>query len=415
MSSLVSNLESVADRNLIHPHNLEDPAPLYRELRRYDPVHWAENIHAWFLTRHDDVAAAFVDPRLSAERWKFFEYQLQGLGPEVIEEFLQLTRDQMVMRDGAEHVRLRRQAGVAFTPLRVEELKPFIHRTLDHLLERVFAQRRMNLARDISYPLPTLVIAELLGVPARDRERFQHWSCRLADFVAPAAGASMLETARRANQAMVEMRDYFLPLVEERRQHPGRDALSSMIRAQDQGRMTPRELISNAILILFAGHTTTTDQLSNCMHDLLTHPEQLARLRADPRLLGPTVEESLRFHPAVPSVFRVAVEDVTLRGRTIRAGDVVFLCMAAANRDPAVFSHPDRFDITRGPPALKPLPFGSGPHHCMGASLARREMELGVSVLLERLPELRLDETQPTRIKCHSLNFRGLEQLPVCW
>ncbi len=415
MSSIASSATSLQDLNLVSPHNLEDPAPLYRELRRYDPVHWSDTIHAWFLTRHDDVSAAFVDPRLSAERWKFFEYQIQGLGPELIHEFMLLTRDQMVMREGAEHMRIRRQAGAAFTPAKLDELKPAIRRTMGRLLERVYDQRRMNLATEISYPLPTLVIADLLGVPPEDRDRFQTWSGLLADFVAPAAGVSMLEAARGANRAMMEMRDYFLPLVEERRRNPGPDALSHMIRAQDEGRMTPRELISNAILILFAGHTTTTDQLSNCVHDLLTHPEQFARLKENPRLLSSMVEESLRFRPAVPSVFRVAVKDVELRGRTIREGDVVFLCMAAANRDPAVFSHPDQFDISRPHLAQRAVAFGAGSHHCMGATLARRETEIGISMLLERMPELRLDDTRPARIKCHSLNFRGLDQLPVCW
>lgn len=411
----MSSAAPLLDRNLVSPQNLMDPAPLYRELREHDPVHWSDTINAWFLSRHDDVTAAFLDPRLSAERWKFFEYQIQGLPPDVIEEFMQLTRDQMVMREGAEHVRIRRQAGVAFTPVKLDELKPAIRRTMQQLLDRVHDQRRMNLARDISYQLPTLVIADLLGVPTRDRERFQHWSSLLADFATPAAGANMLEAARGANRAMAEMRDYFLPLIEERRHQPGPDALSHMIRAQEEGRMTPRELLSNAILILFAGHTTTTDQLSNCVHELLRHPEQLARLRAEPRLLGATVEESLRFRPAVPSVFRIAVEPLELRGKRIRPGDVVFLCMAAANRDPAVFPHPDTFDITRDPHAQRHIAFGSGPHHCMGASLARRETEIGVSMLLEQLPGLRLDDTQPARVKCHSLNFRGLDVLPVCW
>ena len=412
---MLSSAAPLLDRNLVSPQNLIHPAPLYQELREHDPVHWSETINAWFLTRYDDVTAAFMDPRLSAERWKFFEYQIQGLPPEVIQEFMQLTRAQMVMREGSEHVRIRRQAGVAFTPVKLDELKPSIRRTMRYLLDRVYDQRRMNLARDISYQLPTLVIADLLGVPAQDRERFQHWSSLLADFVAPAAGANMLEAARGANRAMVEMSDYFLPLIEERRHQPGPDALSHMIRAQEEGRMTPRELLSNAILILFAGHTTTTDQLSNCMHDLLSHPEQLARLRADPTLLGATVEESLRFRPAVPCVFRIAVEPLELHGKQIRPGDVVFLSMASANRDPAVFAHPDRFDITRDHPAQRHIAFGAGSHHCMGSSLARREMEIGVSMLLERLPGLRLDETEPARVKCHSLNFRGLDQLPVCW
>ena len=403
------------DRNLLSPQNLAHPLPLYEELREHEPVHWSPLVNAWFLTRHEDVLACFRDPRMSADRLKFFEHQIRGLEPDTIREFMETTRNQMVMRVGAEHIRLRRQTGAGFTPPRVEAMCPSIHRTMKQLLDRVYEQGRMNLAQDISYHLPTLVIADLLGVPAEDRARFQRWSDMLADFAAPAAGASMLDAARRANRAMVEMKDYFLPLIEQRREHPTPDILSLMVHAQEQGQMTPGELVANAILLLFAGHTTTTDQLSNCVHDLLAHPEQLQLLRRRPELLRTAVEESLRFHPAVPFVFRVAVEDVELRGKTLRQGDVVFLGMAAANRDPRAFRDPDRFDITRDNSHPRHLSFGFGAHHCMGAGLARREIETGVSMLLERMPELRLDESRPPRIKCHSLNFRGFDVLPVRW
>jgi cytochrome P450 len=403
------------DRNLLSPANLTDPIPLYHELRENDPVHWSELLHAWFITRHDDVMACFRDPRLSAERWKFFEYQIQGLEPETIREFMETTRNQMVMRAGPEHTRVRRQTGAGFTPMKLEEMRASIHYAMVALLERVQTQRSMDLAQEISYQLPTLVLADLLGVPVEDRERFRRWSDILADFAAPAAGTSMLATARRANQAMVEMKEYFLPLIEQRRVHPTPDALSLMVQAQEQGHMTTGELVANAILLLFAGHTTTTDQMSNCVHDLLTHPEQLQVLREEPERVRAAVEESVRFHPAVPSIFRVAVEDVQLRGRTIRTGDVVFLCMAAANRDPRAFQEPDRFDISRDNSPHRHLSFGFGTHHCIGAGLARRELETGLTLLLERMPELRLDETQPARVKCHSLNFRGFDRLPVRW
>jgi cytochrome P450 len=403
------------DRNLLSPENLAHPIPLYAELREDEPVHWSPLVNGWILTRHDDVMACFRDPRMSADRLKFFEYQIQGLGPETIREFMETTRNQMVMRVGPEHIRLRRQTGAGFTPPRLDAMCPSIHQTLRQLLERVQSRGRMNLAQDIAYHLPTLVIADLLGVPVEDRDRFRRWSDRLADFAAPAAGTSMLDTARRANQAMMEMSAYFLPLLEQRRAHPTPDTLSLMVQAQEQGQMTSAELVANAILLLFAGHTTTTDQFSNFVHDLLTHPEQLQLLRERPELMRLAVEESLRFHPAVPFIFRVAVEDVELRGRTIRAGDVVFLGLAAANRDPRAFRDPDRFDITRDNASPRHLAFGFGAHHCMGAGLARRVLEIGVSQLFERLPGLRLDESRPVRLKCHSLNFRGFESLPVRW
>ncbi|WNG26916.1 cytochrome P450 [Cystobacter fuscus] len=403
------------DRNPVSPQNLNNPIPLYHELREHEPVHWSEPLQAWFVTRHEDVVACFRDPRLSAERWKFFEYQIQGLEPETIREFMETTRDQMVMRAGPEHTRVRRQAGAGFTPMKLEEMRACIHHTMEELLEGVRERRWMNLAQEISYPLPTRVLAELLGVPAEDRERFRRWSDTLAEFAAPAAGASMLGAARRANQAMMEMKAYFLPLLEQRRARPTPDALGMMVQAEELGHMTAGELVANAILLMFAGHTTTTDQLSNCVHDLLTHPEQLQLLREEPERVRAAVEESVRFHPAVPFIFRVAIADVELHGRRIHAGDVVFLGMAAANRDPRAFPEPDRFDITRDHAQHRHLSFGFGTHHCMGAGLARRELETGITLLLQHLPGLRLDETRPARLKCHSLNFRGFDVLPVRW
>jgi len=189
--------------------------------------------------------------------------------------------------------------------------------------------------------------------------------------------------------------------------------LSTMVHAQEEGRLDEGELIANAILILTAGHITTVDQLSNGVHALLTHPEQLRKLRENPSLMKSAVEEMLRFCPAVPFIHRIAAEDFELHGRKIQKGQLVFLGMAAANRDPAVFPEPERFDITRQ--NNKHLSFAFGPHMCLGAPLARVELEIGLAALLERMPDLRLDEAQPPRIKCNSLVFRGFEALPVRW
>jgi cytochrome P450 len=415
MPSVLSLPLPSRDFNLLDPDNLAHPAALYEELREQEPVHWSPLVGAWFVSRHEDVMACFKDPRMSADRLKFFEYQIRGLEKEVIREFMETTRNQMVMRVGMDHLRMRRQVGAGFTPQRLEALFEPIRATLHELLDGVWTRGRMNLARDISYPMPTRVIADLLGVPPEDRERFQGWSDRLADFAAPAAGAPMLDVARRANQAMMEMKAYFLPLLQARREQPTPDLLTLLVQAQEQGQLSSGELLANAILLLFAGHTTVTDQLSNCMHDLLTHPAQLRLLRERPEWVRSAVEEGLRLHPAVPFIFRVAVEDVRLRGQLIRAGDVVFLGLAAANRDPRAFEDPERFDITREPPPSRHLAFGFGAHHCIGAGLARRQLEAAVTLLLERLPGLRLDETLPVRVKCHSLTFRGFDQLPVRW
>jgi cytochrome P450 len=406
---------ALADRNLLSPQNLRNPFPLYKELREHDPVHWEDAVHAFFLTRYEDVVEAYRDPRLSAARAALFEYQLQGLNPDIAREFMQTIHHQMFMKDGPEHVRLRRQTLTGFSNQRLDELRPTLHRIMGELLEQVSPRGQMDLVKDIAFPMPALALAELLGIPPEIHDRFRAWSEHLAAFSAPRVGSNPVELATHANQTMVEMKQYLLPIIEQRRQNPGKDSLSLMLQAQDQGRMTPEELVANACLLLFAGHTTTTDQLCNGLHDLLTHPDQLKMLRKVPGLLKSAVEEMLRFTPAVPSISRVASEDITLHGKTIPKGSLVFLVMAAANRDPSVFPEPDRFDITRDSSRQKHVSFGFGAHHCMGAGLARRELEVGISLLLERLPGLRLDESRPPEVKCHSLSFRGFDSLPLRW
>ncbi|WNG37059.1 cytochrome P450 [Archangium violaceum] len=411
----MSSAAPTLDRNLVSPQNMLNPFPLYQYLRENDPVHWSDAVHAWFLTRYDDVMSAYRDPRMSANRAKLFEYQVQGLSPDITREFMQTIRNQMFMRDGPEHVRLRRQTGMGFTPQRLDELRPIVHRIMRELLEQLSSRTEMDLVKDLSYPLPALAIAELLGVPAEDRERFWVWSEHLALYSSPPVGADSLLLASNANKTMVEMKEYLLPIIEQRRHTPGTDGLSQMLLAQEQGKMTPEELVANACLILFAGHTTTTDQLSNGVYDLLTHPDQLQLLREDMGLLRSAVEEMLRYTTSVPAITRIASEDIQLHGKTIRKGDMVFLVMAAANRDPSVFPDPERFDITRDSYHQKHISFGFGAHHCMGAGLARRELEIGISMLLERLPNLRLDEAKPPKVKCHGLSFRGFDSLPVRW
>ena len=188
-----------------------------------------------------------------------------------------------------------------------------------------------------------------------------------------------------------------------------------MLRLETQGGMSLEEVVANLNLLVTAGHLTTTDQLGNGLYELLTHRDQLELLRGEPGLLRPAIEEMIRFAPAVPFTTRLVVENFELRGRTLRKGDIVFLGLAAANHDPAVFPDADRFDITRDPNQHKPMSFGFGAHHCVGAGLARRELEIAFEELLQRMPELRLDETRLPRIKCNGLLFRGFDSLPLRW
>lgn len=413
----MANSQPPPHLNIVSPENLLDPVPLYKELRENDPVHWSEPVQSWVLTRHDDVVNGFRHPRLSADRSQFLEHQIRllGLTPDVIQNIIDSLRLQMVNADGAPHLRLRRLTGPGFTPQLLDTWRPAIRSTMNMLMDRVQALGHMDLVKELSYQLPPLVICELLGVPAEDRERFQAWGRTIVQFSSPTVGVDLKDLARQANEAMGALTQYLKEVVEKRRDSPGQDALSLMIQSQEGGALSQDEVLANAVLILSGGHLTTTDQLSNGVHELLSHPEQFQKLREDPSLIKSAVEEIVRFRPAVPFIHRVAVEDFELRGRTIKKGSIVFLGMASANRDPAVFPDPDTFDITRDHFHQKHIGFGFGPHHCLGAGLARRELEIALEVLIERLPNLRLDEAEKSQVKCSSLLFRGFDSLPVRW
>jgi cytochrome P450 PksS len=271
----------------------------------------------------------------------------------------------------------------------------------------------MDMVTAISDHYPPRVIAEIFGVPGE--ERFKTWAEDLATLASPPPGSDMAQLARRANDAARDFGVYLSDLIEQRRRSPGQDVISLMLHSLEIGKMSEEEFVANSLLLLSGGYKTTVDLLSNTVHELLSHPEQYNLLREDRSLMKAAVEEALRFRPPLPFFVRVASETFQLRGQTIREGDVVFLGMAAANRDPAVFPEPDRFDITRELTQHKHLSLGFGAHHCLGAGLARREIEIALDVLFDRMPGLRLDEERPAKVKSSSFLFRGFESLPLRW
>jgi cytochrome P450 len=405
----------MSDLNPLKAENLFNPAQFYGTLRNEQPVYWSEEVRAWFVTRYEDVIACYRDPRLSAKRTDAFAQQLQGVaGPEVVGDFSSVSRRQMLYKDGVDHLRLRRVMSL-FSPQVLDGWRPLIRKVMDELLERVLPLRRVDFVTEIALRFPLYVMAELFGLPAGDRERLLKWTGPLAAFTSPSPGADLPALAKQANTAQAELRDYLNGLVEQRRKSLGQDLLSQMIHTAEEGEVSQEDMVANASLLLTAGHLNTTDQLSHGLHDLLTHPEQLRRLRNDPSLVKSAVEEMMRFNPSVPFMLRVATQDVPLRGQTVRKGDRVFLGMAAANRDPAVFPNPDRFDITRDHLNQKHVSLGFGVHACLGSGVGRRELEIAFEVLLERMPYLLLDESQPPRRRAPALLYSGYESIPILW
>jgi cytochrome P450 len=416
MSTLTESHSSMDIRidfgaELASPTVLADPHPVFHRMRRDEPVHHSRALGAWLVTRYEDVLGGLRDPRLSSDRIpSILDAQVAAGDRGSVRDFERTRRTMMVNMDGPAHHRLRRLINPGFTPAAIDAARPMIQLAVDRLLDRAEGLDRLDVVADYAEPLPTLVICELLGVPAEDRPSLRTWSDDAAKLLGATHGASG-SMARTANDAVVSLERYFLRLIEGRRRRPGDDLLSLLIRGEEEGRMSPEELSSQCQMLLVGGHLTLIDQLCNAVHAFLNHPAQLRRLRLDPSLVGPAIEEVLRFDPPLTVVHRVAAEDLELSGAEIRKGDRVLLCLAAANRDPEAFADPDTFDIGRA--GNRHLSFGSGPHACAGGGLARTELEIALLTLFRRLPRVALDPENPPRRRLGSLMLRGFRSLPV--
>ena len=390
------------------PQVIADPYPVLRQLQAEDPVHWSGRLGGWVLTGYADVKAALSDPRMSADRiTPFLESQSGGGQPEVRELCRQVGM-WTVFTDPPAHSRLRGLMNQAFTSRAVIRLRPRIQEIVDDLIDRVQDQGRMDVIRDYAYPLPVTVIAEMLGVPAEDRERLKSWSDELALFIGSALATP--DKYERAGRSILEMREYFHRLVAARRTRPQGDVMSVLIAAGERGEaLTEEELVASCIMLLFAGHETTTNLIGNGVLALLRNKDQLELLREDLSLAPSAVEELLRYDGPTQAMVRIAAEDLEILGRRIERGNRIFAMINAANRDPLQFRDPDRLDIRR---EKNPhLAFGYGVHFCLGAPLARLEAQIAIPALLRRLPELGLLTDSLEWL--NSLVFRGMKSLPV--
>jgi len=396
--------------NLSAPDVIADPYPYFHQLRAEDPVHWNPLWGGWILTRHDDVQASFQDRRLSADRMSPFMAGLKKEEARELQPSYQIFSKWMVFTDPPQHTRLRMLVNKAFTPRRVESLRPRIQAIVDELLDRVIPAGRMELIHDFAYLLPVTVIAELLGVPARDHENIKKWSDEITLFIFGAIGVP--DRRQRAQLAMLELANYLKAVIAERRQQSQDDLISALIAAQEQDdALTDDEIVSTCALVLFGGHETTTNLISSSVHALLKNPEQRQKLAENPSLISTAVEEFLRYDGPSKSMVRLALEDFELRGKQIKKGQRLLLIQSAANHDPERFADPDSLDITRQPNPH--VAFGYGIHFCLGAPLARVETAITINTILQRLPKLRLTadalEWHPTIVS------RALKALPVAF
>lgn len=406
----MQNRSQISLMDALNPEHLANPYPIYHHLRAEDPVRWDEGTNSWVITGYTEVLSALRDNRLSAARFfidtTWFPEEVRDTLKPVT---LALTR-QILFLDPPDHTRLRGLVAKAFTPRVLESLRPRIQGIVDQLLDAVQKQGQMDLMRDFAYPLPAIVIAELLGVPPEDREQFIAWTGSFGTLL----GESNLtmEGAIQALLGVAEFIEYFRKTIAQRRTAPKDDFLQDLIATEEQGdRLTEEELLANCVLLLAAGHGTTTHLLGNGMLALLTHPDQLQALRDHPAMISLAVMELLRYESPVQLTSRLAKENIQIGGKQISAGQEILLCLGAANRDPAQFDEPDRLNLSRQ--ENRHLAFGQGIHYCLGAPLARLEAEIAFNTLVKRLhaPRLQTGELEWTK----SLVFRGLFSLPIAF
>jgi pimeloyl-[acyl-carrier protein] synthase len=399
----------MADFNPFDPRLRSDPYTVYRELRQEAPVYWSPFLQMWMLTRFDDCLAVLRDhARFSSERTRaknVFVQQMENYRQKAGPIGTTLT---MLSSDPPAHTRMRNLVNKAFTPRSVEVIRPRIQEIADSLLNALPDPHSIDVVKDLAIPLPVIVICEVLGVPAADREQFKLWSTDIANTLG--AAFQPQEVLDRAQRSSNEIADYFRQQITQRRTAPRDDLLSRLVSAEENGDLLSEdELIATCILLLVAGNETTTNLIGNGALLLLNNPDQRRLLQERPELLISAVEEMLRYDGPAQMTSRILLTDIDYQGYEFKTGQVVLAVIAGANHDPAQYAEPDRFDITRD--EGRHLAFGHGIHYCIGAGLAMAEAEVAISTLLKRFPEPQPAFESPDWGQ--SFILRGLRSLPL--
>jgi cytochrome P450 len=384
-----------SDVDLLAPGAIADPHETFGRLRALGPAVWLTRHRAWMLTTHEAVRLGFHDTRLSSDRLTPLEARLDAPTRAAMGQTFELLRGWMVFHDEPEHSRLREPLRRTFTPSRIASLRPRIEAIVDDLLDDLPSVEHPDLVRDLAFPLPAIVIAELLGVPAEDRDEFKQWSNQLAAIVFGTANRSA--GAERAAAGSARFADYFAGLIDRYTSEPADNLISALIAVTDDdpdAGLAPSELVGALTLLLFGGHETTTNLISNSMHSLMTHPEQQRWLTAHQGALGGALEELHRFDGSTKLMVRIVGEDHERDGVAMTAGQTVFLGVLGANRDPDVFADAEDLVLDREN-ARSHLGFGYGGHFCLGAALARLEADVAIGRLLARHPQVALRHDDP--------------------
>jgi len=398
--------------DMFTPDVIADPYTYYGRLRDEDPIHWNDTYALWVITRHDDVTWMTRHNELFSSA--VFRNDPKPAYPAIDESDLGLYEyvrnyqaDQFIQHDRPEHLDMRKIVHGYFTPKAMESWRPFVVNAVKELLDAAEEKGSMDVMRDLATPLPVLVIAQMMGVPAEDRPYVRQLAEKLLYI-----GRGEYDRMPILTDGMKGMVDYVAPLVDERMDKPGDDFISVLASGEKKGVFTRHQVLVNTSLLLLAGHETTINLICNGTLSFIQHPEQWALYKQDPigRAKWAT-EECLRYDAPVKSIQRLASQDIEVRGKVMEKNDRIRWFISSANRDPNVFAEPDKFDITRQPNPH--VAFGNGVHHCLGATLARVEGQEVFKALAERFPNLQLPseelDYQP------SITFRSLKSLPVTW
>ena len=406
MSAVHSELDFRPDA----PDFLRDPFPLLRRMREEDPVHWSPRLKSWVLTRYDDIKAVCLDKEISSDRLRPFFATLPGPEAARIGEIIRYLTHWMVFRDPPEHTRLRRLTSKVFHVQSMHAMRPVAEELTAWLFERIGDRTQIDFVADFAGPLPALVIMAMLGVPREELARVKRMSDDMALFIG--SSRTSPEKYGVAEAATQEMAGFFRELIQDRRKTPRADLLSQLVHLEDQGdRLTEDELVATCILLLFAGHETTTNHIANGMLSLLRFPGELRALRDDAGLAPRAIEELLRYDGPSGAQVRVVKVEREMRGKTLKPGDRVFIMLNAANRDPETYDDPDRLVLNRKD--VPHLGFGFGMHICLGFPLARMEGQVALPAVARHWRHIALAAPEASLEWLNSLVFRGMHALPL--
>jgi cytochrome P450 len=390
---------------------LQDPYPTYARLLDQGPLHYVDvgsKWPVWSVFGHAECSALAKDPRCSAKR---AQQLLLSLPPSRQSEFNELARMfslWLIFMDPPEHTRLRKLLNKGFSPAAIEQLRPQVENLVDRMLAPLKSGMEIDLLSAFAYPMPVSVISEMMGVPEALHGTFADWSRAIALF--RGSPNRTVEHARAAQEAMLQLTNYFRKTVAERKRNKGNDLISLLIDIEEEGEvLTEEEVYAQCIALLFAGHETTRNLIGNGMYTLLKNPEQMAALREDPEMIRSAVEELLRFESPVQFTARVLKENVEICGQLIKKNWTIICMLGAANRDPKRFKDPNQLDLKRL--NNQHLAFSAGPHACIGGQLARLEGQVAIMQLVQRFPNMKLVGPRPEWASTFGL--RGLTSLPV--